>query len=851
MDAGSSSHDPYFLHVKFDQRWECHKDTIIRLYLDEKMSFVKLAETMKMQYRFDANVRQYKYHLKKWNATKNLKSSDKEKVITVLGKRARDGHETGIVRHSGMEVDKKRLRRHLQSSARQQPGLHLQGIVFGRWNLPHEALRTTLIQQLNPPSPFRVNVSTPSDVSVLSPPATTPQQGNAANVPTPTTTAIIHRTYVNRARYLVEGRLQDLFNDMTAAESRTTTNWLHHFWLFSFMSAKYWGKGPTQWSWELLNFMTLADITSSPNTPGCIGASPPHLAETAHAHTDRSSARTVIAPTPLCRWSIHYQTPNYERIPSPTRNIQDEFPRNAPDTWPAWQRGSVRESLADRLKEAIEQNSFSDIERESLPISTTQIVEAVARSPEELRVESIGFAIMAQNVEVLSDQDWNVISRDLDLSTLHPFHLAASYLSGGKTCCNVLTFLALNLGPTSSNSIKKLYINDLGYTVLDCLMLLILKGHTSCTIAVADSQVPRSQAFVGEEIDLCGRWDADSTCVIALHREGVARAPFCWKHVFCHTSVQAICHSINAIFRMPWSPDIDTPSGLFIKYCQNQSCKQKLSLLPLHTLVLVAFHLGNSGTEGETLFGMVACLLCLLMNGANPLERAEISLNSLLDIDEEGCSHIFMTPAELAKRVPYELLRTWSKEAQLGWNVFAETLQFAVNERRSSMQAEAPSASSSSFGLEDDTNPDGPRARFWWSESVKKKDKVGHDESCDHEYDCLVEGERRNFYGKSPELGKLWGMIQAELLTYRRVQEGDRWLSSNFNMHAVLQALSRHQDIDTLPMFTSSLTMPLCVCGKYMDAYDDLCPTVQEACAVYFSNMDDWSRSIFIEMPIS
>lgn len=46
--------DPYFLHVKFDQRWECHKNTIIRLFVEEDLSFIKLAETMKTQYRFDA-----------------------------------------------------------------------------------------------------------------------------------------------------------------------------------------------------------------------------------------------------------------------------------------------------------------------------------------------------------------------------------------------------------------------------------------------------------------------------------------------------------------------------------------------------------------------------------------------------------------------------------------------------------------------------------------------------------------------------------------------------------------------------------------------------------------------------
>lgn len=523
---------------------------------------------------------------------------------------------------------------------------------------------------------------------------------------------------------------------------------------------------------------------------------------------------------------------------------------NAPETWPAWQGDAAPASLADRLKEAIEQNSFSDIERESLPISSTQIVKAAIRSPEELEVESVGFAIMAQNVAALIDEHEESIIYNLDLSKLYPFHLAASYISGGKICCNMLAYLACDGDPASQNSIKKLYINDLGYTVLDCLMLSILKSHTSCTLAVADSQAPRSQGFIGEDIDLCGRWDADSACVLALHRQGIARTPFSWKHVFCHTSAQTICHSISAIFRLPWSPDINIPSGLFIKYCQN--CKQKLSLLPLHSLVLVAFHLGNNGTEGETLFGIIACLLCLLMNDADPLEQAEISLNSLLDIDEDGCSHILMTPAELAEHVPPEVMNKWSNEAQLGWKVFARILRYAVNERSGLTETEAMSTGSNSSSRPSSPCPpeSSTSIRLQGSSQCGDSD-VEDDEECDHWYDESTGRERKHFYGDSRDLGKLWGAVQTELLTYRRIKEGDPWLSSNFDMHAVLQALSRYRDMDTLPIFRNSVLQPLCVCGRFKRALDDLCPTVNEACAKYFSNMEDWSRSVFIEMPTS
>lgn len=54
MDAEIPDPDPYFLHVKFDKRWECHKGTIVRLFVDEDKSMKELADQMKTQYRFDA-----------------------------------------------------------------------------------------------------------------------------------------------------------------------------------------------------------------------------------------------------------------------------------------------------------------------------------------------------------------------------------------------------------------------------------------------------------------------------------------------------------------------------------------------------------------------------------------------------------------------------------------------------------------------------------------------------------------------------------------------------------------------------------------------------------------------------
>ncbi|KAK6080898.1 hypothetical protein SCUP234_04996 [Seiridium cupressi] len=317
-----------------------------------------------------------------------------------------------------------------------------------------------------------------------------------------------------------------------------------------------------------------------------------------------------------------------------------------------------------------------------------------------------------------------------------------------------------------------------------------------------------SQRFVGEEVDICGRWDADSHCIRSLNAQGIARVPSGWKHMFCHTSAQAICHTISTVFAYGYSPDINTPSGLFIKFCEH--CNQKLQLGPLHTLVVTAFYLAQQGCEGETLFGALACLVCLLVNGADPLQEAEVSLRALMGaVEGASCSHAMVNPFQLADQVPPAICSRWAPETQLGWSVFISVLRFVANERR-------------------ETNQD---------ENDVYCDDVDHSEFSS------------NFYGKSATLGKLWAAIQAELLTYRRANEGDLWLSEKLNMEAVLSALNSDLGMDTLPLIQRSMLKPFCICGRFLEAKNWDCPTSEEACARYFSNLDNWSRSSFIEVP--
>jgi hypothetical protein len=277
---------------------------------------------------------------------------------------------------------------------------------------------------------------------------------------------------------------------------------------------------------------------------------------------------------------------------------------------------------------------------------------------------------MARNEELVDDLIRKIRRAGIDISSLHPGHLATSYLDRAKSCCNILDLIIGKFG------LRDINVNHLGHTILDNLMIAILKAHTSVSPSTVDENLKAETLFVGEELDPCGRWDADSPCFRSLLERGRSSVPFEWKHTFCHTSVQAICHCIGRL-AATYSPLLNEPSGLYLKYCP--SCGQKLQFQPLHTPVLTAFHLANSGCEGEDLFGMLASLLSLITGGADPSAEAEISFGTVLATNEsDHCDHEALTAAELAERVPSELMRNWTTSSKVELQVFCRVLRIVA-----------------------------------------------------------------------------------------------------------------------------------------------------------------------------
>ena len=597
-------------------------------------------------------------------------------------------------------------------------------------------------------------------------------------------------------------------NSSTDNYPRTMSTWLYQYWLHAFKTAKHWGRGPPTWNSESLQF----DIYQA-TSPRSIPSTPQASIDAAHRSDQPRISSTekvrqvdiVPEPSQLCNWSLHYHNDvDCELIPSRTPTPEPDPDPLSENSWKPWPSSWKEPPYEKTLLESLASNTFSNIDAKSLPIAVPRIIEASKQSDRELLEEAVCFAVMARNFKLLDelmfklDQATQEKSQDRNL-----LHLAASYLDGSKSCCTVAMTL---LEPEYGIFFRSSTLNTLGHTVFDNLMISILKSHTAVTPALLDDSLRGEKRFAGEEVDICGRWDADSDCFRRLAATGILHIPFTWKHKFCHTSAQAISHYITGVGA--YSVDIDDdnichiPSGLFSKLCV--SCGLKMQLLPLHTLVLTAFTLAQFGKQDEDLFGMLAVLLSVLFSGADPLLTADISISALFpgaEVDTSGtsnCSHEELRPAELATCIPAHFIDNWSPNTRTGWKIFCLILQ---------------------------------RCEKSWHERGP--------ELC-----TVALNHRPNYFGQDEFLGLLYGAVQTELLTYRRLQEGEPWVSANFDMETLFRDLTTGNEI-SIGLIENEMMQPVCHCGRFR-AHHRLLPRGQEAMRYYFSNLEDWSRSTFL-----
>ncbi|KAH8656006.1 hypothetical protein BGZ60DRAFT_567862 [Tricladium varicosporioides] len=897
MDSTAEISDDH-LKAPYAERWGLLKKVMARLYIDEGRKLKEIVEIMKTEYRFYASEGQYKRQFGLWNIKRALTSKKKARISKVLETRAQQG-KSSVVLHNGREVDNEKIRRHLKEEARRDiflsstinsgavsiddlfgHALQCGNRVFMNWSMPGSILRFLKSKAVEHISPA-ASAGTPMSGIIVTTPSTggpsprnPPSPGNALSpndAPSPMTTIAQKSLKIKRAHLFVQKHHKNLLQGMNLEEQVITTEWMHQFWQFSFRTARAWGRGPKVWDSSNLNFdkFPIQHTDSLHATPNSNAASPGHQSRRESPRENPQGALTFHCPSDLCYWSIHIRSINYDAIadgasPPPAENSNLDDPEDE-ETWKPWNTSKTIQNFMESLADNLESNRFSNIEVRNLPIASNQIAKAAKRSPEQLFEEAFGFSIMARNLELVYSMLGEINRKRMTLHDLYPLHLASTYLNGARTCCEVFDAIVRKM-TTGESSVRKLYINHLNHTVLDALMISILKAHTSCTPVMVDEAFKNEPRFAGEEVDICGRWDADSNCIRHLQATRCPTIPFTWKHMFCHTSVQAIVHCIGTLFGPHWCPDINTPSGLYLKRCPNETCGLRLQLLPLHTLVVTAFYLAWLGSEGETLFGMLACLLCLLGKGANPLKTADVSLEALLDYGgTQECTHSKLTPLELAQRAPEDIISRWPKERQLGWRVFCKILELSqkVWDPQVKPQPEIlPEArfssgefqiiygdffqytSEQSFG-NGHIPMDLEKERLSGDNENESEDENEDDDAlpayCSHhETDC-------NYFGQNRSLATLWAAIQTELLTYRRIAVRDPWISENFQMDSVLRSLEEGEDI-SIALVSKGMMKPFCPCGNFHGSFDTACTYTEEACAYYFSNLEDWNRSTFLDL---
>ena len=524
------------------------------------------------------------------------------------------------------------------------------------------------------------------------------------------------------------------------------SNWLHQFWRLAFESAKHchgWDRN----TWD--RPVILLDSHGPPRYHPVQTLGTKESGSIAIDASDRNSSReTVPLPQKLCYWSVHVTEEEYDKCPKYE-----------------WQAPPFHE----RLREAAVANEFSTIDTDTLPVALPRALKE-KESAQLLKGEALGFAIMAGNIELVME-----ILKDLDreeVIRINPLHLAATYLHGAKACCAIFEAIllwgarvvcgeSLNTYAERRDFLDSLSYDKDDHHIFDKLMLSILRSHSNVTPRTVGGPLKREMRFHGEEIDICGRWDAESHCYSRLVSSSNAAVPFTWKHKFCHTSIQTVCHCVSALINGRFCK-LPGMCGLFAQCCEN--CGLKMQLTPLHVVVVVALYLAESNLPEEDLFGVIALLL-QIMYAQHDLWECDQCEDSVveyfdletfckiskgdLEVDPACCYHTSTSPHGFACSLSQKRVGAWPEKVQLGWKIILQVLRIE-------------------------------------STHVVENRQSGH---------------------ANTQLGVLWEAVQVELLTYRRQSDTQPWISQNFDMEAMLMYLEEGIEIPATPLDDGPIQM--------------------------------------------
>lgn len=235
---------------------------------------------------------------------------------------------------------------------------------------------------------------------------------------------------------------------------------------------------------------------------------------------------------------------------------------------------------------------------------------------------------------------------------------------------------------------------------------------------------------------------------------------------FCQSSARAVCHNLMAIF-LPgnFNPHIHQSSGLFVRHCMN--CGTKLTLGPLQLIVVLAYHLATSGDRRDTLFGAIAVLTCLLRLGANVFQKSEMSILEILrdsweyayfgGQSEGVCKHKLMDADEFMQTIPSVVLNFWMPERLIARDCMRGILQLAkAGKIHHTDRFPIPNL----FEIRDSIDIGDERNLYGKRSFNNEDDEEGCPLKREHEY--------WEFPCGNPQLGLVWTVVQAEMLTHRR-----------------------------------------------------------------------------------
>ncbi|KAJ2995276.1 hypothetical protein NUW58_g1322 [Xylaria curta] len=670
------------LDIAYNDRWERLKPVIIELYVGsydppggKTLSLDQVAQFMKANYFFHAVPAEYRRHLRAWNIAKRITKNMKEDALNALERRKRPGTSTSSVTVTregrDQQLHPNKLIRHLKEQKRLPVVVDVVPGLFSSWNLPYKAFVASIFDNQDGLSPFQPVGSTPECLNIQSPTPLTPGREIAA--PSPNMQLVYQKRKEDRALLFLQGRLEELVCDMSREDRKFVVNYFHEFFMSGLVIARNWGSRLPD------EHLVVNPIHFPQNRP----IQAPSNYSSPSAFESPRQADVFKTPTQLCNWSIHIvlTTNNgchayYDQVPPP-------------------QAQPTARPFQDELRETLLRNSFTRLPLHDLPLAHDVIVDTINKDPDILKVDAWKLAIIAGNPELLTELGDEAKDLPKGLDNIYPLHLAASFLYGGNACCKVFEALINILG---TGYAFRHDINNYGHTILDTLMVSILRSHTKIEPAFVSYSFRSLKRFPGEEVDICGRWTPDTPRVRDLFQRGFSRIPNAWKHPLCHTAVQAICHSIVTIYGLSSAPSINKMSGLFVQRCTE--CGMELRLRPLHALVVTAFYLAQTGMAGETLFGGIAVLLCLLSLGADATLTANISVEAILGISEAAdCCHVPLSPRELVERVPKEVINDWADDLKVGWRCFAQILSRVSKQGSSQPQPDLEIGLDNRFGI--------------------------------------------------------------------------------------------------------------------------------------------------------